>query len=214
MQGNLCSRILLLFWQVWNLNAGPCTFFPLFFLWWVGYIVAFVKIVTMHQKYHTWFTSSTILVYLPLPIPGIVSTGLIFPFTYVCTQYLHCIHPTMPFPHPFPPPTGATAHLHHSTCLPVLFSDFVKKKKKKWHFCLFKIAIWGVSLWHFHVYVYFITRIGLSLLFFSFYLSPLLTVILTGLKVLYSFLYREYINHIHLLNLLLLPFPLLYVTSP
>jgi hypothetical protein len=26
---------------------------------------------------------------------------------------------------------------------------FVKKKKKKWHFCLFKLAIQGISLWHF-----------------------------------------------------------------
>jgi hypothetical protein len=29
-------------------------------------------------------------------------------------------------------------------------------------------------------------------------------VISTGLKILYSFLYREYINHIHLLNFFLL----------
>jgi hypothetical protein len=35
------------------------------------------------------------------------------------------------------------------------------------------------------------------------YLSPIL-VILTGLKVLYLFLYRKYINHVHLLCFLLL----------
>jgi hypothetical protein len=28
-----------------------------------------------------------------------VSTGLILPFTYMCTQYLHLSHPPIPFPH-------------------------------------------------------------------------------------------------------------------
>jgi hypothetical protein len=37
-------------------------------------------------------------------------------------------------------------------------------------------------------------------LFFSFYLSPILMVVSKGLKILYSFLFRKYINHIHLLN--------------
>jgi hypothetical protein len=31
------------------------------------------------------FTPSIILPYLPSPIPEIVSTSLIFPFTYMCT---------------------------------------------------------------------------------------------------------------------------------
>jgi hypothetical protein len=31
------------------------------------------------------FTSSIILLYSPPPIPGIVSTGLIFPFSYMST---------------------------------------------------------------------------------------------------------------------------------
>jgi hypothetical protein len=34
-----------------------------------------------------------------------------------------------------------------------LFSNFVKEKK--WHLCLFKIVTQEVSLWHFHVYMYF-----------------------------------------------------------
>jgi hypothetical protein len=48
---------------------------------------------------------------------------------------------------------------------------------------------------------------------FSYYLSPLLTVISTGFKILYSFLYRKYINHVHLRNFILLP-SLSLVTSP
>jgi hypothetical protein len=35
----------------------------------------------------------------PSPIPGIVSAGLIFPFKYICTQYLHYINLLIPFPH-------------------------------------------------------------------------------------------------------------------
>jgi hypothetical protein len=48
------------------------------------------------------------------------------------------------------------------------------------------------------IYICIITQIGSSPLFFSFYLSPFLMVISTGLKILNSFLYRKYINHIHL----------------
>jgi hypothetical protein len=39
------------------------------------------------------------------------------------------------------------------------------------------------------------------------YISPFLRAVSTGLKILYSFLYRKYINHIHLPNFLLLPSP-------
>jgi hypothetical protein len=39
-------------------------------------------------------------------------------------------------------------------CSALPFSDFAKERKKKWHFCLFRIATQGVSLWHFHVYMY------------------------------------------------------------
>jgi hypothetical protein len=44
--------------------------------------------------------------------------------------------------------------------------------------------------------------------FSSFYLSPLLMVILTGLNIMYSYLCRKYINHIHLLYFFLSPSPL------
>jgi hypothetical protein len=33
----------------------------------------------------------------PTPILGVVSTGLILPFTYMCTQYLHGTHPPNSF---------------------------------------------------------------------------------------------------------------------
>jgi hypothetical protein len=53
-------------------------------------------------------TSSNILLYLPSSIHGIVSTGFIFAFTYICTQYFHHIHPPIPFPHLLPLPMGTT----------------------------------------------------------------------------------------------------------
>jgi hypothetical protein len=47
--------------------------------------------------------------FVSLPIPGTVSTGIIFAFTYMCTHYLHHIHPPTPFSNtsPLPLPTGA-----------------------------------------------------------------------------------------------------------
>jgi hypothetical protein len=73
------------------------------------------------------FTPSVILLYLPFPhfIPGIVSKGLIFPFTYLCTQYLNCIHPPTPFPHLLPPSAGNNTP--DRTCSALLFSDLVKE---------------------------------------------------------------------------------------
>jgi hypothetical protein len=49
-----------------------------------------------------------ILYYPPTPIHGIVSKAIIFPFTYMCTQYLHNIHPPVPFPHHFLPPSSTS----------------------------------------------------------------------------------------------------------
>jgi hypothetical protein len=46
------------------------------------------------------------------------------------------------------PPTGAKLTRQNLFCCSVL-------KKKKRHFCLFKILIQGISLWHFHVYMYY-----------------------------------------------------------
>jgi hypothetical protein len=57
------------------------------------------------------------------------------------------------------------------------------------------------------MYMCIITQIVHLLYFSSFCLSPLFMVALSGLKILYVFLYREYVSHIHLLNSLLLPSP-------
>jgi hypothetical protein len=54
------------------------------------------------------------------------------------------------------------------------------------------------------VCVYYTLIWFISSIFFSLYLSPFLMVISTDLKILYLFLYREFINYIHLNFLLLL----------
>jgi hypothetical protein len=115
---------------------------------------------------------------------------------------MHSIYTVFTLLHPFP--TYSLLPLiptPQSLFCPPVFC-FCSKKR---HFCLFKIAIHGVSSWHFNVYMYYNLNWFSSLQFFSFLPCPLM-VISTGLKILCSFLYKKFINLIHLLNFLLLPF--------
>jgi hypothetical protein len=67
--------------------------------------------------------------FTPLPIPGIVSTGLNFPFKYMCTQYLHHTHPPHPFPTSFPCQWyQLPLPLPDRDCSTLLFCNFVKEK--------------------------------------------------------------------------------------
>jgi hypothetical protein len=73
------------------------------------------------------FTPSSFSFILPQPIPGIISIGIIFLFSNMCTEYLGDIHPPTPFPLllPYslvPTPAGRT-------CSTLLISNFVKEKK-------------------------------------------------------------------------------------
>jgi hypothetical protein len=87
-------------------------------------------------------------------IPRIVSTGLIFPLTYMCFHWHTCEHHVHLFTLSLPPPPLPTGtNPPGRTYSALLLSYFVKEKK--WHFCLFKVGIQGVSLWHFHVYMYY-----------------------------------------------------------
>jgi hypothetical protein len=69
------------------------------------------------------------------PIPGIVSTTTIFPFTYMCPQYLHYIYLLKPFSHLLSPPTGTNSLRQDLFCPSVL--RFCKRQKMT---ALFKIA--------------------------------------------------------------------------
>jgi hypothetical protein len=88
------------------------------------------------------FIPSIVLLYPPSPIPGIVSTGLIFPSTYICTQYLHIFI----LLHPFPTSSHLPLILPDRDLFCPLILWFCKMT-----FCLFKITTQEISLWHFHV---------------------------------------------------------------
>jgi hypothetical protein len=65
----------------------------------------------------------------PSPNPGMVLAGIIFPLTYMCTQYLYYTHSPTPFPHLL---------RQDLFCTPVLW--FCKRKNIT---SLFKIALRG-----------------------------------------------------------------------
>jgi hypothetical protein len=69
-----------------------------------GYIVAFRKVLTIYQIYHSWIHP---LYHFPLSLFSHQFWNSFNRFhfsTYVCTQYLHHIHPHTPFPHFLPLP--------------------------------------------------------------------------------------------------------------
>jgi hypothetical protein len=63
------------------------------------------------------FTPSTALFLPPPLIPGTVSAGIIFAFTYMCVHYLCHIHP----PAPFPVPPAPRAEPAPPSCYPMLY---------------------------------------------------------------------------------------------
>jgi hypothetical protein len=94
--------------------------FLLLFCW--GYIVS------LWQKSYniSWFNSPppSFSFISPPPSPGIVSSGLIFPFTYMCTKYFQHIHPPTSYHYivPFPLVPNPIDRI----CFTFMFSIFVK----------------------------------------------------------------------------------------
>jgi hypothetical protein len=126
-----------------------------------GYIVAFTKVLTIYQICHTWIHPSIILLYAP-PFKEEFQW---VSFTYMCAQYLHHIHPPTPFSHLLPLPLIPPPHTRQDLfCPPVLWFC----KRKKLHFCLFKIATQFPFEISMYIYIYIITQIGSPSLFFSF----------------------------------------------
>jgi hypothetical protein len=129
-------------------------------------------------------------------IPGIVSTGInFFLFTYSYTQYLYHIQLPTHFLHLLPPPIGTNPPRQDLFCPPVLW--FCKRKEKMTFF--FKATYTGSFLVALPCTYVLYPHLVHLVYFSSFYLNPFLMVVWTSLKILYAFLYREYINHIHLL---------------
>jgi hypothetical protein len=118
-------------------------FISILLLYWEN-IVIFTNVLTIYiSQIHP-------LHYSPLfpPFLRMVSVGFIFPFPYMSTYYFGHIHFPSPFPYILHPATGTNAP--DRTCF--TFWSFIFEKKNS----LFKIAIQGVSLWHFHEYMYHI----------------------------------------------------------
>jgi hypothetical protein len=110
--------------QMWNLPSLFSFFF--FFFIMLGLHCGVCK--SSYNIYHTSIHPLHHSPIIPHPISGTVSAGLIFTFAYMCTQYLHHIHPPTPFPNMFPTHIGYRPP--DRSCSALLFSDFVKEKKK------------------------------------------------------------------------------------
>jgi hypothetical protein len=84
------------------------------------YIVAFTKVFTIYQIYHTCIQP------LHNSLPPFLEQFrhiLFFLFTYMCTQYLPHIHPPSHYPHFLPLSPAPTPP--ERTCSALLFSNFV-----------------------------------------------------------------------------------------
>jgi hypothetical protein len=78
------------------------------------------------------FALSTALLYPPSPDSWDSFKGIIFAFTYMCTHFLHHIHPPTPFPCYFCPPTGTNPPpLEEGLILPSSSLILWKKKREK-----------------------------------------------------------------------------------
>jgi hypothetical protein len=79
------------------------------------------KDLTLTKPFNlNYFLKSSISLSFPPSIPEAVSIGIIFPFTYMCTKYLHHIHPPKVFPHVTPTPTDTNLPRRHPAAGPVL----------------------------------------------------------------------------------------------
>jgi hypothetical protein len=90
----------------------------------------------------------------------------------MCTQYSHHTYPTIPFFHLLPTLTGTNPRLPQAGPFLPSYSPILQMKKKMTF--LFKRATQGVSLWHFHVYMYYNGNWFISSIFLLCTLVPFL----------------------------------------
>jgi hypothetical protein len=82
-----------------------------------GYIGAFTKVLSVYEIILEFTTPTAFFHHQPPPsIPGPVSTGTIFAFTYMCIHYLHHIHLPTPFPTTSPLPLVLTFQVRMYLC--------------------------------------------------------------------------------------------------
>jgi hypothetical protein len=158
----------------------------------------------MYQICHTWIhpLHHSLYPYSP-PIPGIVSTVIIFTLTYICIQYLNHIHPPTPFPPNTPlwlvPPPPPLQDIFHP---PVLGFCRRKKKRNGIFACLrylHREFSCGISVYYnTNCFIYFIF-LHITLVPFLWWIQPVLTFYIHSCI-------ETTIDHIRL-NFLLLPYP-------
>jgi hypothetical protein len=96
-----CFLLVRLIFEYLNI-AKVCFYFYCCDEW--GYIVAFTQVLTMDQIYMSSPLQFLFFISPPL-IPGVVSTGIIFAFTYMFTHFIACYsHSSVPLPNTFPLP--------------------------------------------------------------------------------------------------------------
>jgi hypothetical protein len=109
-------------------SASKTLYYKLTSLIFFIFIIIFYSIIVLGGEehlwmfwYHNWIHPSILLLYFPSPILRIVSTGLIFLFSYMSTKYFHYIH----LPTYFPSPSHWYQPLDR-TCFILLFCFFKK----------------------------------------------------------------------------------------
>jgi hypothetical protein len=155
------------------------------------YVVTFTKVLTMYQ---TSICPSVILLHPSSPIQWSHQDSFFHCHTWVYNISTVFTSYTLSY---LLPPTNQ----YNLQTGPDLLS--CSQFLRFWHFCssyLYREFHYDISR-----YMCIVSQMVHPLHFSPFYLSPLLTVISTGLSVLYSFLYRKHITHVHLLSFLLLP---------
>jgi hypothetical protein len=113
--------------------------------------VTFTKVLTIYKIDHAWVHPlHHCLLFLPTPIPGIVSTDIIFPFTYMYTQYLHYIHLHPPYSYWYQCPPRKDLFLYN-----LLFNACIRSYFRSFLICiLFEICIWKTELISYFQYFY------------------------------------------------------------
>jgi hypothetical protein len=92
--------------------------------------VAFTQVLTMYQIYYINSPPQPFS-FIPTPtlISTVVSTGIIFAFTCMCTHFIAPYSPSYPFAQYLP--CSQPSSMGSTCCSTLLLSDFVGEKKRK-----------------------------------------------------------------------------------
>jgi hypothetical protein len=111
-----------------------------------GYIVAFTKVLTKCQIYHTWIHPLHDCPLFPSPIPEIVNRYHVY--IYICVYSVSAPHsPSYTFPHHLPLPMLSTPHAGPVPPSSSLICRRKKKRKKKCQSILNAFVFHDIKNW-------------------------------------------------------------------